>query len=202
MKDTLHYQQVTLLITHYNRSESLERLLKSFQNLNLTFGNIVVSDDGSAQNHLNNIQNLKSKFGFQLVTTPQNKGLGNNINKGQDAVKTELTLYVQEDFEPVEEFKTALYNAVNFIKEDSSLDLVRFFANVQYPYTKNFKEGFSKIAIPLLAGDYSKIYAYSDTPHLRRTSFLEKFGRYAEGIKGDRNKCRMCVSFLQKKDNC
>ena len=27
-------------------------------------------------------------------------GLGNNINKGQDAVKTPLTLYVQEDFTP------------------------------------------------------------------------------------------------------
>ena len=31
---------------------------------------------------------------------------------------------------------------------------------------------------------YKKFYAYSDHPHLRRSNFLEKFGRYSENTKG------------------
>jgi glycosyltransferase involved in cell wall biosynthesis len=94
------FQDTTLLITHYNRSESLERLLTSFEDLNCRFGDIVVSDDGSKPEHLTKVKSLANRFNFTLVTTPVNKGLGNNINKGQDAVKTPYTLYVQEDFQP------------------------------------------------------------------------------------------------------
>ncbi len=38
---------------------------------------------------------------------------------------------------------------------------------------------------------------YSDHPHLRRSSFLQKFGRYPEGVKGDITEYRMMMSFLQ-----
>src|SRR5690554_1095320 len=93
------FEDVTLLITHYNRSRSLERLLRAFQDLGFQFGGIVVSDDGSRPEHLERLHLLKEAFNFNLVTTPKNRGLGNNINKGQDAVTTPYTLYVQEDFE-------------------------------------------------------------------------------------------------------
>src|SRR5690606_47375 len=53
--------------------------------------------------------------------------------------------------------------------------------------------------IPSLAGNYSKIYMYSDHPHLRRTSFFHKFGRYIEGQKGDRTEYEMCLSFIKNK---
>src|SRR5690606_37742624 len=39
----------------------------------------------------------------------------------------------------------------------------------------------------------------SDHPHLRRTSFLEKFGKYKEGIKSDKTEYQMCISFLKNK---
>ncbi len=46
--------------------------------------------------------------------------------------------------------------------------------------------------------NHLKFYYYSDHPHLRRSSFLNKFGRYAEGIKGDLTEYRMAISFLKK----
>ena len=76
-----YFSDVTLLVTHYNRSRSMERLLHSFRNLNISFGDIVVSDDGSKPEHLDYLKSLQSSLNFRLITTEKNKGLGNNINK-------------------------------------------------------------------------------------------------------------------------
>jgi hypothetical protein len=46
---------------------------------------------------------------------------------------------------------------------------------------------------------HRKFHCYSDHPHLRRSNFLEKFGRYREGIKGDRTEFLMALSFLKNK---
>jgi glycosyltransferase involved in cell wall biosynthesis len=115
-----HFKGVTLLITHYNRSRSLERLLLSFENLAISFEAIVVSDDCSKPEHQTYLQNLQLKHSFQLVKGPVNKGLGNNLNN-------------------------------------------------------------------------------SDHPHLRRSNFVQKFGKYREALKGDATEYGMMMSFLQKK---
>ena len=47
--------------------------------------------------------------------------------------------------------------------------------------------------------NHLKFYVYSDHPHLRRSTFFAKFGRYAEGIKGDITEYRMAASFIQHK---
>jgi len=44
-----NYKDVSLLITHYNRLASLERLLTAFKNLNVLSGEVIVSDDCSNQ---------------------------------------------------------------------------------------------------------------------------------------------------------
>lgn len=193
------FPQVTLLITHYNRVRSLQHLLTTFQNQQCTFGDIVVSDDGSLPVNLKALQQLKLQFNFRLITTPKNKGLGNNINKGQDAVKTPYTLYIQEDFEPDASFSTHFLDAMQFLEEEPDLDMIRFYAYLKYPYLKNYKKGFSQMLIKPWNTNYKKIYYYSDHPHVRRSSFFEKFGRYAEGIKGDRTEYQMCVSFIKNK---
>jgi glycosyltransferase involved in cell wall biosynthesis len=199
MKNT--FPDVTLLVTHYNRSGSLERLLQSFQDLDCAFGDIVVSDDGSKPQHLEAIQQLQNKYPFRLVTTPQNKGLGNNINKGQDAVKTPYTLYVQEDFVPKPAFVPHFTDALEMMEQEKDLDIMRFYAYFPYPYLEPYKKGFSRMVYKpwVWHSDHLKFYYYSDHPHLRRSSFFQKFGRYAEGIKPDRTEYLMCVSFIQKK---
>src|SRR5690349_6643889 len=175
-----HFPDVTLLITHYNRSRSLERLLRRFRDLSCAFGDIVVSDDGSKPEHLEYIGNLKQHFDFNLVTTEKNKGLGNNINKGQDAVKTPFTLYVQEDFDPTDIFPASFEKAVNIFRSREDLDIIRFYAYFKYPYLKPYKDGFSEMEFGLMKPGYRKFYYYSDHPHLRRSNFLHKFGRYPE----------------------
>jgi glycosyltransferase involved in cell wall biosynthesis len=197
----LHFNDITLLITHYNRSKSLENLLFSLANFQISFANIVVSDDGSNPQHFNYVQNLAKQYPMQLITTPVNKGLGNNINKGQDAIKTSYTLYIQEDFVIKSLFAQKLSVAHQFMQQDLNLDMVRFYAYFKYPNLKPISDGFSEIIFNQFNffQGYRKFYVYSDHPHLRRNNFFEKFGRYDEGIKPDRTEYNMMMKVLAKK---
>ncbi|MCJ8211829.1 glycosyltransferase [Mucilaginibacter sp. RS28] len=198
---THYFPEVTLLVTHYNRSRSLERLLQTFKEQQLTFGDIVVSDDGSKPEHQEYLKALQQQYQFSLITTPVNKGLGNNINKGQDAVKTPYTLYVQEDFDPKPAFAEHFKDALTFFKADASLDIARFYAYFKYPYTKTYGKGFLEMLFKpsVWYSNHLKFYVYSDHPHLRRSSFFDKFGRYPEGLKGDRTEFLMAASFIKNK---
>jgi glycosyltransferase involved in cell wall biosynthesis len=196
-----NFEKVTLLITHYNRSRSLERLLQAFNDQQFVFGDIVVSDDGSKPQHLEYIASLQKTYNFRLITTPVNKGLGNNINKGQDAVNTPYTLYIQEDFEPKPAFAGHFNDALQYLINDARLDIARFYAYFNYPYLKPYGKGFSEMLFKpsFFANNHIKFYVYSDHPHLRRSTFFDKFGRYPEGVKGDITEYRMALSFVQKK---
>lgn len=128
-----------------------------------------------------------------------NGKLGNNINKGQDKVNTPYTLYVQEDFVPLSSFPEVFQKSLELIRERPDFDLIRYYA--YYPYTslKNYKDGFSEMIYKPYSLDTSKVYFYNDHPHLRHSNFLEKFGRYEEGLSVDRTEYRMCISLIQKK---
>ncbi len=193
------FPNVTLLITHYNRSGSLERLLNAFEKLNCSFENIVVSDDGSKAFHIEKILSLKNRFNLQLVTTEKNKGLGNNINKGQDAVKSLYTLYVQEDFIPRPTFPEKLVFSLECMDKMKDMDIIRFYSYRIYPYLKPLSNGFADMLFNPFSWGYEKFYYYSDHPHLRRSTFFDKFGRYEEGLKVEVTEYRMMLSFLRKK---
>ena len=199
MANTRHFSDVTLLVTHYNRSRSLERLLNSFRDLQISFGDIVVSDDGSKPEHLDYLRSLEQPLHFRLVTTEKNKGLGNNINKGQDAIKTPFTIYVQEDFDPLPAFADHFKDGLAIISERNDIDIVRFFAYAKYPYLKPLGRGYAEMLFKVWKTGYKKFYAYSDHPHLRRSNFFAKFGRYAEGQKVEKTEYLMMMSFLRKK---
>jgi len=193
------YEQITLLITHYNRSKSLERLLQSFKNLSVFFGEIIVSDDGSQAIHLDYLKTIQSNYHFKLITSPLNKGLGHNINKGQDAVRTPFTLYIQEDFIPQPAFVAKLTEALKLITYDQELDFIRFYAYTKYPFLKGYKNGFSEMIFKHLYiwQGYKKFYLYSDHPHLRRSDLFEKFGRYKEGTNPERTEYNMMMKVLK-----
>lgn len=195
----MHYfPKVTLLVTHYNRSSSLERLLKAFADIDCRFEDIVVSDDCSKPEHLVRLEQLKNIYNFQLATTKVNQGLGQNINKGQDLVKSEYTLYVQEDFEPTDIFPVHFKDALQFMDEDNSIDITRFYAYFRYPELVPFKKGFSFMKFDYLNQNHIKFYVYSDHPHLRRSNFFEKFGRYPIGINSDRAEYQMAIRFIKQ----
>lgn len=193
------FPTITLLVTHYNRSQSLERLLKAFQKQEIVFGDIVVSDDGSKPEHVERLKEMATLYSFNLITAIKNGGLGRNINKGQDAVKTPYTLYVQEDFDPFAGYAQRLTDALGIMDERADVDLVRFYAYFKYPYLKPFRNDFSEMVFKIWYPGHKKFHVYSDHPHLRRSTFFQKFGRYAEGIKGDRTEFLMNISFIKKK---
>ena len=125
-----HFDDVTLLITHYNRSHSLHRLICAVHDLKLSFNEIIVSDDASDFKHLVRLKDMQKTFPFTLLTVPKNSGLGNNINKGQDHVKTPYTLYLQEDFIPLPAFPQHFRNGLEIMKEEPQWDIVTFYSSV------------------------------------------------------------------------
>jgi len=196
-----NFPELTLLVTHFNRPASLARLLSSFASLGCKFGEIVVSDDCSTAENLVLVKKLQPEFGFKLITTPKNAGLGNNINKGQRNATLPLTLYVQEDFVPLELFPEKLSASIGFMQNDPTLDIVRFYAYQRFPFLKPFAEGFSEMHFNPkdILSTYNKFYLYSDHPHLRRSDFLIKFGDYKEGVNVEKAEYSMMMSFLKRK---
>jgi glycosyltransferase involved in cell wall biosynthesis len=192
-----YFADVTLLVTHYNRSGSLERLLRSCRERGCAFGEIVVSDDGSRAEHLEAVRSLQGQYGFRLVTTPVNRGLGHNINKGQEAVGTPLTLYVQEDFVPTAAFPEHFRDAVEIMRQEKEWDLITFYAYFAYPYLRPYRKGYSEKLYKPWYTNHLKFYYYGDHPHLRRSDFLAKFGRYEEGINPDLTELSMSLSFIK-----
>jgi len=200
VKSEIVFEKISLLITHYNRSGSLANLLERLSQLQMHFAEIIVSDDGSKEEQQLQLQLLQQKFDFRLITTPVNKGLANNINKGQDAVKTPYTLYIQEDFIPSDIFPEKLAASFAILEERPEFDIARYWAYWKYPYLAPIRNGFSEMQFHILKAGYAKFYVYSDACHLRRSNFLQKFGRYPEGgIKSDKAEYLMMMSFLHKK---
>ena len=198
-EETLIFKDVALLITHYNRSLSLERLLKSFEDIHIRFNEIIVSDDCSDEKHLTRLNQLKEKHNFKLVSSDKNRGLGNNINKGQQAVTSPFTLYIQEDFVPKAAFRQRLKDAIDLIQKDTTIDMVRFYAYRKHPYLAPIKNGFSEIRFCFWWPSYWQFHCYSDHPHLKRSNFCKKFGNYAEGFNVDITEFKMVISFLKRK---
>ena len=199
MNEQFYFPGITLLITHYNRSKSLERLLNRVRDLGCRFDDIVVSDDGSRPEHLEKLNFLKQEYNFQLITSPVNKGFANCINKGQDAVKTPYTLYIQEDFEIADQFPPHLVDALEIMNKNKDIDYIRFWSFYRFPTLKPFGKGFSETIYNPWNLNHLNFFMYSDNPHIRRSNFLEKFGRYQEGIDGNISEHNMSIRYIQKK---
>jgi len=193
------FDEITLLITHYNRSSSLERLLLSFEKLKIRFHAVVVSDDYSNDDHLKKLDLLKERFNLKIIQADKNRGLANNINKGQRMVSSPFTLYVQEDFVPNPEFAERLTDGLALMEEDVEIDLVRFYSHHKHPYLNPLIKGFYEMKFHILRRGFKQFWCYSDTPHLRRSNFLQKFGDYPEGLGSDKAEFKMAISFLQNK---
>lgn len=192
------FDDLTLLVTHYNRSMSLEKQLNEFSK-QCSFAEIIVSDDCSNSQEIKKVIELQKQYNFRLVRSDSNKGLGNNINKGQKEVKTNFILYVQEDFVPFPEAVNIIYDGLNELQTSPELDIVRLYAYNKFPYLKEYKKGFSEMLFKPIIKGYRQYYYYSDHPHIKRSSFLNKFGPYKEGITPEQTEYRMMINFLKRR---
>jgi glycosyltransferase involved in cell wall biosynthesis len=199
-KSQFVFENVTLLITHYNRSGSLERLLTRMKELEMKFAEIVVSDDASSSEHLQKLKELQNVFHFKLITTPFNRNLANNINKGQDATHTPYVLYIQEDFLPTSLFPQKFADSLRLMEKYPEIDMAKYYAYRVYPYLEPLSDEFSRIKFDINKPGYRKFYVYSDHCHLRRSNFFERFGRYDERImESDKAEYLMMMSFIRNK---
>lgn len=59
---------------------------------------------------------------------------------------------------------------------DHEIDFIRFYAYLKFPCLKPVSDGFSQMIFnhSHFWEGYRKFYVYSDHPHLRRSTFLEK----------------------------
>jgi len=199
MEQEYYFPGVTLMVTHYNRSASLDRLLATFRELGCRFADIVISDDASKPPHQEKLKALQAAYNFRLITTAKNTGFPGNMNKGQDAVTTPYTLYVQEDFVPLPGCGPHLLDALQIMNETQEVDYIRFWSFYRFPTLKPFGKGFSETVYKPWNMSHLKFFMYSDNPHMRRSNFLQKFGRYQENLDGNISEYRMSISFMQKK---
>ena len=124
---------LSILITHYNRSEALKACLEAIDAVGFSCNyEIVISDDGSNEAHLNHIKTLKYD---QLLSSEGNQGLTNNINKGLKACKGAYILYCQEDFLLSPQVACVLDECLDLLK-NNVLDMVRLTANYRFNYLK------------------------------------------------------------------
>ncbi len=196
------FPSITLLITHFNRSKSLARLLGVLKQNEIIFAEVIVSDGGSNIKHLEAAKVLQAEHNFTLLTTDVNLGLGNSINVGQDKANTPYIVYIQEDFVPKPALFEALSNGLDIMEKEKQWDVVRFYSFpwAKFPYSKPYKKGFSELLFSLNPwySNHLKFYVYSDHPHLKRKTFADKFGRYVETIDSDFTENSMCRTFLKK----
>lgn len=193
------FDKTTLLITHYNRSASLAKLLGTLKDQQIFFRQIVVSDDASLPEHQEAIQKLQTLYQFTYVPADKNGGLGKNINKGVQAVTSEYLLYIQEDFYPTDQFLDRLIDAHQILENEIDIDIVRFFSYFKMPFQRTFNEHFSHLDLHFFAPSNKQFHIYSDHPHLRRNSYIKKFGIYPTGLRPDKTEYRMIMKFLQRK---
>ena len=114
-------------------------------------------------------------------------------------MKTPYTLYIQEDFDVADQFPPHLADALQIMNENSTIDYIRFWSFYKFPTLKPFGKGFSETVYNPWNMNHLNFFMYSDNPHLRRNNFLEKFGRYQEGIDGNISEHNMAIRFIQKK---
>jgi glycosyltransferase involved in cell wall biosynthesis len=77
---------ISIIIPTFNDSQYLERAIKSCMNQDINT-EIVVIDDCSNETHKGNINSLKEKYTFKLITNQINYGLAGSRNKGIEESK-------------------------------------------------------------------------------------------------------------------
>lgn len=185
---------LSILITHYNRSEALKDCIEAIRHIGFSSEyEVLISDDGSNEEHLNNIKGLKYD---QLLLSKNNQGLTNNINKGLKACKGTYILYCQEDFLLNPQIAVILDECMDLIKRNI-LDMVRLTANYKFNYLKALTPQVSKIPTFSISNFNINTFRYSDHPFITTIDFYNKFGYYLEDVSGPYGETEYAIRLLK-----
>lgn len=152
--------KVSVIIPVYNSEKLLKHCLDSIINQSLTSIEIICVDDGSTDNSLKVLEELKKKDNRIIVLSQENSGAGVARNKGLEIAKGEFISFVDSDdwMEPdaleklynhciSNDSDMALFNSIEhkpnnkfrkriYLKKDDSIDYNNF--TFDYNYKKDF----------------------------------------------------------------
>ncbi len=92
--------KTSLIITVYNRSASLRKALISLKNQSVLPDELIIADDGSAENIVSNISDILPEFNFPVKYVRQkNKGfrLARNRNNGVRNAEGDFFIFLDQD---------------------------------------------------------------------------------------------------------
>lgn len=187
---------LSILITHYNRPKALMKCIRALRQFD--FGiryELVVSDDGSSLEVLNQIRNFDLDV---LIESKTNKGLANNINKGLYACKGNYILYVQEDFLIDNGLTHILKDAIALI-DDNILDLVRFRSNFTFPKLYYCTDNIKRIPKFSFKNFMYNTFQYSDHPFITTKNFYETYGYYLENTSVGYGETEYAIRIMKSK---
>src|SRR5690554_2792997 len=155
--------ELSILITHYNRPDSLKKCIAALRSIDFPFKyEIVVSDDCSK---LENLQRIQSFSIDKLITSEFNSGLANNINRGIKNCSGKYLMYVQEDHLAKKELEEHIEECISILEEDR-LDMIRLKANFRFKYLRLISEHFAEIPRLHIRNFYLNFFTYSDHPFI------------------------------------
>ncbi|WP_179315813.1 glycosyltransferase family 2 protein [Winogradskyella undariae] len=173
---------LSILITHYNRSDALKQCIQAVRSIEWSMlFEIVVSDDGSEEEHLNSIKKI---HGIRIIFAEENEGLAANINKGIKACKGDYLLYCQEDFLIKPDLENILKECYGLLNKDR-LDMIRFRANYHFPKLNPLSLHVGGIPKFSWKNFHYNAFQYSDNIFLTTPAFFEQNKFYLEDTNGD-----------------
>jgi GT2 family glycosyltransferase len=169
---------VSVVIVGYRRPELLKRTVTSFLATN-TYANIemILSDDGSPPEELRRMKELPFD---RVVESRRNTGLGANTNRGLGAARGEFVLQLQDDWE--------CCGPGGFI--ESSIEVAREWPELGFLRLRTPQEELTYSVRHSTGGRVVRVYdapqpvadqfVYTDTPHFKSRSAIERLGPYLE----------------------
>lgn len=158
----------------------------------------ILCDDGSPRQ----IQDQLLGMGFDKVLLEhRNRGLGHNQNKGVRAAQGAYVFQLQDDWECVGpcDFLEA---GVELLQERADVWLIRYYDRpIGVPGERHVTAS-GRVATIFRNQDLTKhgYQAYSDTPHLKRRDFHERFGNYLERVPMTVMEIAMNKAFASQSD--
>ncbi len=186
--------KISLIITTYNRVNLLKNLLISLKGQDFTPDELIISDDGSSENIVAEIQDLIKDFKFNIKFVEQ-ADLGFRLarcrNNAVRVAEGDYIIFVDQDLM----FSTGfLREFVNSISEKNVI--------VGYPIRLN-QEQSKKITFEnLLSGDFSDIITESQKNKILFQYRKDKFNRFLQSLKIQKKgtKFRGGITGMFKKD--
>lgn len=186
--------KLSIIITTFNRPDSLKRCVDAIRDLSLSIPHeVVVSDDASNEKNLDQIKQLSGID--NLILSDVNQGLGANLNKAIRAAKGEFIVYCQDDFVLDKNIEPILLEGMQAI-ENKKLDMIRFTSNYSFPKLIPFSENIKRIPHFSWQNFFYNTYQYSDHPFLSKKSFFVELNYFLEGVKGDYGENEFAIRVL------